>query len=272
MKLFYPLLILISLISACNGPEGKQKSPYRNAEDSLNKLINSVRDSIRLYPREPRLRYNLAVVLQDAGRYQEALAALDSMHLSKPDPEHPFIFYNYLFKKSELQELAGDTIGAIRSLVMLTQPGELTQAGLRLASLYAATKNPETLRICDGMIAHDSLHRSPEPNYFKGVYYDNIREEEKAIQQFDESIRKDYTFIDAYLEKGRILYHQKKYAEALKVYQLALNVSNAFADTYFWIGKCQEALGQKEEAKLNYQRAYGLDKTLTDARDAAEKL
>jgi hypothetical protein len=28
----------------------------------------------------------------------------------------------------------------------------------------------------------------------------------------------------------------------------------------------------KEEAKLNYQRAYGLDKTLVEAKEAAERI
>jgi hypothetical protein len=38
------------------------------------------------------------------------------------------------------------------------------------------------------------------------------------------------------------------------------------------MGKCQEALGQKQEALLNYQRAYGLDKTFAEAQEAAERL
>jgi len=38
------------------------------------------------------------------------------------------------------------------------------------------------------------------------------------------------------------------------------------------MGKCQEAVGQKDEAKLNYQRAYGLDKTFTEAKEAADRI
>ena len=33
-----------------------------------------------------------------------------------------------------------------------------------------------------------------------------------------------------------------------------------------------EALGNKTDAKTNYQRAYGLDKTMTEARDAAARM
>ena len=64
----------------------------------------------------------------------------------------------------------------------------------------------------------------------------------------------------------------KKYPEALKVFNLALTISPKFADTYYWIGKCQEAMGQKEEARLNYQRAYGLDNNFNEAKEAAEKI
>ena len=74
------------------------------------------------------------------------------------------------------------------------------------------------------------------------------------------------------MEKGRILFRQAKFKEAIEVYDLAIKVSGTFADAYYWKARCQEALGQKEDAKLNYQRAYALDNTLTEAKEAAAKL
>ncbi len=65
---------------------------------------------------------------------------------------------------------------------------------------------------------------------------------------------------------------KKKYTEALKTFQLANTISATFPDAYFWMGRCQEAIGQKEEAKLNYQRAYGLDNSFTEAKEAADRL
>ncbi|MDP9230026.1 MAG: tetratricopeptide repeat protein, partial [Bacteroidota bacterium] len=86
------------------------------------------------------------------------------------------------------------------------------------------------------------------------------------------AIQHDYNFLDAHLDKGTIFYDEKKYNEALKTFQLVATISPTNADAYFWMAKCQEALNQKEEAKLNYQRAYGLDKSLTEAKEAADKL
>ena len=78
----------------------------------------------------------------------------------------------------------------------------------------------------------------------------------------------------AVIDDDKILYftNQKKYAEALKTFSLPATITPTYADAYYWMGRTQEALAQKEEAKQNYQRAYSLDKSLTEAKAAAEKL
>ncbi|MDQ3681437.1 MAG: tetratricopeptide repeat protein [Bacteroidota bacterium] len=141
-----------------------------------------------------------------------------------------------------------------------------------LAFLYAETKNKNALSITDSLIKTDTLEKHAEPYYFKGVYFQNIGNNAEAITQFNEAIRQDYYFLDAYMEKGQILYNQKNYVEARKTFQLASTVSPTFADAYYWLGKSDEAQGNNTEAKLNYQRAYGLDKSLTEAKTAADKL
>jgi tetratricopeptide (TPR) repeat protein len=78
--------------------------------------------------------------------------------------------------------------------------------------------------------------------------------------------------MEAYMEKGFIYYETKKYQEALKVFQQAITVNNLYADAYYWQAKTYEALGNKEEALINYQRSLGLDKTLKEAREAIKRL
>ena len=264
--LFVPVIILITI--SCNS------SAKHSAQtgDSLQQLLQTIRDSIRKYPDNPKPKYNLAIVLQDAGRYKEAVQALDSMNIAKGDSTNPRLYFDYLFKRSELLELAGDTAEAIKTLELFVIRGELTQAGLRLTNLYAETKNPKAISFSDAMKKNDAGGKDPNPDYLKGIYYYNIDDYKNALLQFDECIRKDYNFIDAYMEKGSILFKQQKYEEALKVFDLAITISNSFADAFFWKAKCQEALGQKQEAKLNYLRACGLDKTLTEAKEAADRI
>jgi tetratricopeptide (TPR) repeat protein len=268
MKNLLVLSVCTTILFSCNNKPGNGFE----TKDSLQQLLQSVRDSIKKYPNDTMLKYDLVLILQDAGQYKEAINLLDSINITQGDSTNLKTYLNYLYKRAELLAQTGDTVKAIKTLELFVIPGELTEAGKQLADLYAETKNPKTIAICDSMNKNDASKRDPDPDYLKGVYYYNIDDYSKAIEQFNSCIRKDYTFLDAYMEKGRIFYKQAKYKEAIGVYDLAIRVSNTFADAHFWKGKCQEALGQKEEAKISYQRAYAFDKTLTEAKEAADRI
>jgi tetratricopeptide (TPR) repeat protein len=141
-----------------------------------------------------------------------------------------------------------------------------------LAFRYAESKNPKTLALSDSLIHADLENRHAEPYYFKGVYYANLGKYKEAINQFDEAIRHDFNFLEAYLNKGIAYYDQKKYKDAITTFQLAIRVDPSFADAFYWLGKTQEAMGDKEEAKTNYLKAFGLDKSMTEAKEASDRL
>jgi tetratricopeptide (TPR) repeat protein len=270
MKNLLALLALITIFFACN--DNSSNNSAQQTQDSLQRLLKSYRDSLKIHPTDTLLKYNLVLTLQEARMYKEAVNVLDSMNITMGDSTQMKVYFDYLFKRVELLVLAGDTANAIKTLEFFVIPGELTEAGLQLANLYAETKNPRTIAICDSMNKNDESKRDPNPDYLKGVYYYNIGDYSKAVELFNSCINKDYTFLDAYMEKGRILYRQSKFKEAMEVYDLAIKVSNSFADAHLWKGKCQEALGQKEEAKISYQRAFAFDKTLIEAKEAADRI
>lgn len=141
-----------------------------------------------------------------------------------------------------------------------------------LAFAYAEAKNIKAIALSDSLIKADPEGKHAEPYYFKGVYYSNIGNKTGALVFFNQAIQHDFYFLDAYMEKGYLFYNLKNYKEALETFELAAKVSPTFAEAYYWMGKTKEAMGNKAEAKLDYQRAFGLDKTLTEARDAAAKL
>jgi len=268
MKKLAVLLSLLSLLSACNNNSTKTVE----TKDSVQQLLQSYRDSLKKYPNDTLLKYEFVVTLQDAGKYKEAIGFLDSMNITKGDSANFKTYFEYLYKRAELLTQAGDTTNAIKTLELFVIPGELTEAGFQLTNLYAETKNPKTILIADAMNKNDASKKEATPDYLKGIYYYNINDYDNALKQFNSCISKDYTFLDAYMEKGRILYKQTKYKEAQEVYDLAIKVANTFADAHYWKGKCQEALGKKEDAKISYQRAYAFDKELTEAKEAAERI
>ncbi|MBK6938047.1 MAG: tetratricopeptide repeat protein [Chitinophagaceae bacterium] len=175
--------------------------------------------------------------------------------------------------KAELLGKKGDNNEAIR---VLEQTYVLTPYDIdlnyELAFRYAEAKNPKALTICDSLAKTDSLGNHAEPDYYKGIYYSNIGEKQKALSLFSKAIEQDYYYLNAHIEKGRVLLDTKNYNEALKTFKLANTISPDFPDAWYWMGRCQEVMGLKEEAKLNYQKAYGLDNTFTEAKEAADKL
>ena len=135
------------------------------------------------------------------------------------------------------------------------------------ADVYA-----EALRLCEELKRTDSTGRDPLPSYYQGIYYSTIKAYAAAIQSFDRTILIDYNFIEAYIEKTSLLYDQKNFKGGLEVLSKALAVAPDHASVYYWTAKCQQALGDKESARFNYLKAYGLDKSFSEAKAAADQL
>ncbi|MCC7400332.1 MAG: tetratricopeptide repeat protein [Chitinophagaceae bacterium] len=232
--------------------------------DSAVAFLNSALEDL---PNSVFLRLSLAKAYRVLNKISNALNVCNE--ILKTDPKQ----MDALMLKADLQDQQNDTAAAIATLeqAYAINP-DIEELDYNLAFKYASTKNPKTLAFCDMLLKKDSLKTHAEPLYFKAVYYENTGDPNKALELLDQSIIRDYTFIDAYMNKGKILYDQKKYNAAVKVYRMALNIQSTYADAYYWLGKSLEAMGRKDDALMNYERAYGLDKTLTEAKDAANKL
>ncbi len=229
--------------------------------------ITFLKDAVKEFPNSINLQINLAQVYFNKQQNDEALKINDA--ILKKDVTN----IDALLQRADILEAKNDTAAATETLeaanMVAKDDKEITY---RLAFQYAQSRNSKVLHLCDSLIKADSVEKHGEPYYFKGIYYSNINDKIMAVDQLNQAILNDYTFLDAYMEKGRILYDEKKYKDAAGVYSLALKISNSYADTYLGLAKCQEALGQKEDAKLNYLRAWGLDKSLTEAKQAADNI
>ncbi|MCG2617686.1 tetratricopeptide repeat protein [Terrimonas sp. NA20] len=180
---------------------------------------------------------------------------------------------NTLALKAELLEKKNDAPGTIAALEKVHQlvPSNIQLAN-KLMYQYAETKNPKALTLADTMLLRDSMKVSADPLYVKGLYYVNTGDNANALRFFDQTIQRSHRYLNAYIEKGKIFFNQKKIPEALKTFQLAITVDAAFADAWYWIGRCQELQGQKADAKLSYEKAFSLDKTFVEAKEAMEKV
>ncbi len=179
----------------------------------------------------------------------------------------------YVQQAATLYVALKDTLKAIQLLEKsYSAYTQINNATFQLASLYAETKNKKALQLSDHILATDSTQYKALPYYIKGIYFTNTNKPEQAIDMFDKSIVHDWTFVDAYTDKGVLLFKQKKYMAAQRVFELSLTVSNTYPDAYYWIGRCQEAIGKGLEAAENYRKAIGLDKNFEEARQALTRV
>lgn len=205
--------------------------------------------------------------LQEAGQTGEALSIADAMMKKYPGQ------LDALSLKAEILKTQGKQEEALALLekAYRLQPRDKDVA-YDLAYEYADSKNSKALAISDTLIKYDKTATVARAWYIKGTYFNNLHNTKDALRYFDSSTIADYNFIDAYLDKGQLLFGQKKYEAALRTFAVGQKVAPATAEFYFWVAKTQEAMGNKGDAKTNYERAFVLDKTMEEAKQAAEKL
>lgn len=263
MKFLPAALILTLIFYSCKQNEERDKKldPHKVA------IVEDLKNRLSQNPDSAGLRMQLVNALDSLGLYSEAIAQTDSM--IRRDSMNNGLW----FARAQLLESNKDTAAAIQSYIRALDIYPSIESQLSLANLYAETKDRKALMILQS-VSQMRLGREMDANcdFIAGVYHSRVRNYPQAIIMFDRSINNNYQMMEAYMEKGFVFYDTKKYQDGLKVFQTAVTVNNMYADAYYWQAKCYEALGNKEEALVNYQRALGLDKELKEARDAIKRL
>ena len=68
------------------------------------------------------------------------------------------------------------------------------------------------------------------------------------------------------------LFNLSKYDDAINILKRAVTIQNNFDEGYFWMGKCYEKLGRKEDAIESYENALLYDKNFVEAREALNQI
>lgn len=260
----WTVLIVISIVVFSCGQNDKNENTKDNGQLQY---ADQLKAGVKQYPDSAGLRMRLINTYDSLELYKEAISQTDS--LIKKDSLNNGLW----FTKAQLQEDSKDTASAIDSYTKAVNIYPSTEAQLHLANLFAETKNPKALIVCE------NVHRlgmgretDADCNFIAGIYYARTGAGKKALQFFDKAINDNYTLMEAYMEKGFIYYDSKNYTEALKVFETAITVNNTYADAYYWRAKCKEALGNKADAILDYKRSLGLDPQMKEAAEAVKRL
>lgn len=261
------LIFAAILIQACGNDKQAEQKVKNTIETAMPAEVAALQRSLESEPNNSAARLQLINSLDSLQLYTQAIRQTDS--LIKKDS----LNNEYWFLKGQLQESSGDTANAIISYERAVRIYPSEKILLYLANLFAEKKNKKALFVCQN-IRNNTTDRETLAycDFIEGIYFARINEDKKALESFEKALIQNYTLMEAYMEKGFILYDNKKWKDAAEVFNTAITVKNTYADAYYWLAKTQEAMNNHKDALLNYQRSYGLDKTLTQAKTAIERL
>jgi tetratricopeptide (TPR) repeat protein len=236
-------------------------------ETDVDSAISFLKNAIKQLPNSVSLQIALARGYQVKKKYDDAIEVCNNILKQYPNQLDALTFKADILKD---QEKNAEAL-AILEKAHAAYPDN-KELSYNLAFEYADEKNSKAISLSDTLQKLDKTETVARAYYIKATYYKNVANSAEALKNYDAAITHNYNFLDPYLDKGQLLYNLKQYQAAIKNYELALKVSPSTADFYYWLGKSQEAMGDKKNAKLNYERAYGLDKSLTEARNAADDM
>jgi len=256
-------IILLCFILSCTNStrDEEEKAPTENisAEATLKNEVNKYPDSLLLLE-------NLLGYYINAQNYDAALKAVNEA--IQKDSSNPGLFD----MQSALFIAKGDTTAAINSLEKAIEIYPNPPFIISLGALYAQTRNPLALEMADALLIGNKARAEKEAYFIKGLYYSFSDQKEKSIPFFDNAIRTDFQFMEAYLEKALALYVLKKYKESVEVLNRAVTLQNNFDRGYFYLGRSYEKLNKKEEAMQAYEKALMYDPNYEEAREALARL
>ncbi|MES2851225.1 MAG: tetratricopeptide repeat protein [Bacteroidota bacterium] len=246
-------------IAACNN--------NTNSNADMPEQEKKLREQIAEHPDSLVLKENLVQYFRDNNNYSQAIAETDNALQKDSTNERLWYMKATLLFENE------DTLKAINAWEKLVRINAQPEYIKTLGFLYAITKHPLALGMSNLLLSAPGPTRN-EGLFIQGLYYSKIGEKENAIALFDQCLSLDYKNIMAYREKAIAEYDLGKYLDALKTLELALAVQQTYDEAYYWMGRCFEKLGKKEEAVKNYQTAiqFAEGQDYPEAKDALGRM
>jgi tetratricopeptide (TPR) repeat protein len=252
--------VAVFTISACNN------SPAPIPDNGLvpeSPAIVALKQEIQSYPDSTLLYDKLIGEYNREHKYVVAAAWCDT--LLKKDPEKNF---SYWLDKGDLLRSGGQYDSAITAYKnFLVRFPDDEQVLLNLANAQAEAGYPESLQLSERiMVGYPTAETRSDAYFIQGMYYSRVKKYDSAIAHYDKAITNRITFWEAHLEKGIAYYDSNEFEKALKTFDQLKQANPSYPDVYYWIGKCNEVLKNKGEALKNYEMAYGLDRSFTNAK------
>jgi tetratricopeptide (TPR) repeat protein len=251
------VVITLGFFLACGTEKSKEINEAAKKEEQPPEVKQQI-DLIKQYPDSIALREKTIDVLDSLGAGREALQQLDS--LIRWDSLNA----GYWTRKGEISEKYGDTIGALKAYRYSLQIYRSPDVLLKAANLFAEKKNDTALMITKS-IKEEWRDRNilSHALFIEGIYYARKGMRGPANRSFDVCIGHNYQYLEAYMEKGFLLWDGGDTGGAKKIFTIVVQLKATYPDGYYWLAKCEERMSDSLNAALHYRQANLLDPQLT---------
>ena len=197
--------------------------------------------------------------LKNNRKHQEALRYYDLA--AKANPNDP----NYPYRKGILLETMGDSEGAIEAYKQAVKvaPGLYIAFNSEGKVYYLQRAYIDAIKSFDKAINQGKKNLLLYESYcYKGEALAASEELDKAIAAYDMAIKLNGKFVYSYIGKGHVLWYQKNYAEAIKLYDRGIEANPNIdlyeqkAATLILSGKIDEAIKSLDPYIKNNPKDY----------------
>ena len=244
-------------------------TPPLHPEDDPHKGLAIFFENVHKFPDSIGVYEQLIDTLANRGLFAEAATWCDSAQRKEPD-----FAAGWLLAKGDLFRMAklyDSAVNSYRQYLRIFPDDE--QVLLNLANTYAEKGDSTCLPLCRDIAAMYPIKETKANTAFiAGIYYNTTGQFAEARKWFDSAISLQYSFTEAWMERGYTFYDEGNWKDAEKNFRQLTDINKSNPEAWYWLAKSLESAGDKEKAIEYYARAYSLDRKLTDARRAIERL
>jgi len=216
------------------------------------RCIEGLEKALEIEPKNQEALLKKAQLFLIMKQYDKTYETIDE--LIKIDSYNPTA---YLTRGYALLE-QGDTIKAIRNLqTTIDQKQDYFEAYIQLGVVYINLGNPLAADYLSNAI--ELRPNSPEAYYLLGMFFQENDEPDKAIEIYNNILAIEPQFTFALYNLGYIyLVYFKEYETAAGYFTQAVELDPNNYEAYYNRGYCYELLGNKSEARIEYQKSLEL--------------
>ncbi len=227
---------------------------------------NDFEKCISLNPRNTDALLKLGEIYFYVRKYKESIDLIDrALKVNR------YLAKGYFMKGMIFLE-EKDTTKALSSMqTAVEQNTSYFDAYIELGLIYAHRFNPHAIDYYNAALNINP--HSIEPYYDKGIFYQSVKDFDKAIECYNQLLQIDSTYKFALYNIGFIhFYKGDDYKVALNYFNKAIISDSSYTMAYYARGNCYEQLKDYKNALADYDHAIAQDAGFEEAKEARNDL